>query len=135
MTLSVKSPQAFQALVKQDPKAAQAWLKEVAAHADNALSTEQLGAVNEALALKTDAFAKAPLPLDALFGTAAVAPVGDPALDLPVIHGKLTVDRGAKVQAGEQGYREWPDLKMTLTTDDGRKFSLESDHDNRTDIF
>src|SRR4051794_9244839 len=98
MTISVKSPQAFAALVKKDPKAAQAWLKEVAAHADNALSPDQLGAVKKALDQKTDAFAKAQLPLDALFGTAAAAPVGDPVLDLPVIHGKLSVDRGAKVQ-------------------------------------
>lgn len=136
MSISVKTPQAFQALVKQDPAGAKAWLKQVAAHADNALSAEQLAAVNKALELKTDAFAKAPLPLDALFGTAAVGAVGDnPALDLPVIHGKLTVDRGAKVQTGEQGYREWPDLKLTLTTDDGRKLSLESDHNSRSDIF
>ena len=61
--------------------------------------------------------------------------LGSPQLDLPVIHGTLSVDRGTQVRTGEQGYREWPDLKMTLTTDDGRTFSLESDHGSRSDIF
>jgi hypothetical protein len=137
MTISVHTLPAFQALVKRDPAAAQAWLKEVAAHSQNILSADQLGALKTAALLEADAFAKdtGSLPLDALFGAAPVMGAGNASLNLPVVHGKLTVDRGTKMVRGEQGYREWPELKLTLTADDGRTFLLESDHDNRNDIF
>jgi hypothetical protein len=137
MSISVKSPQAFQALVQQSPAQAKAWLKEVAEHSDGLLPADQLKAIETLANLKTDAFAQqaGTLPLDALFGTAAVATADNPSADLPVIHGKLTVDRGTNMRVGDQGYREWPDLKLTLKTDDGRELQLQSDHNQKNDIF
>jgi hypothetical protein len=138
MTIRVNSPKAFETLLKKDPKGAQAWLKEVAAHSDGLLPADQLATLEKVAAAKGDAFVKGAgkLQLDALFGTAAVAAIADnPAADLPVIHGTLTVARGDKMQLGEQGYREWPDLKLTLKTEDGRTFSLQSDHNQRSEIF
>lgn len=136
MTIRVTTPQAFVALLKKDPKAAQAWLKEVAAHSENIVPAAELATLQKVASLGTDAFTKsaAALPLDALFGTTAVAE-DDDKYDLPVVHGTLAVDRGARVQQGDQGYREWPDLKLTLTTEDGRSFGLESDHEAHNTIF
>jgi hypothetical protein len=137
MSISVKSPQAFQALVQQSPAQAKAWLKEVAQHSDGLLPADQLKSIEAIANLKVDAFAKqaGTLPLDALFGTVAVAAADNLDADLPVIHGKLTVVRGDKMQVGDQGYREWPDLKLTLKTEDGRELSLSSDNNQKNDIF
>ena len=138
MSIRVNSAQAFQALLKKNPAGAQAWLKEVAAHSDGLLPADQLASLTKLASAKADTFVKdaGKLPLDALFGTAAVGAVGDnPAADLPVIHGKLSVDRGDKVVRTDQGYRDFPDMKMTLTLDDGRKLSLTSDHNDKNDIF
>lgn len=138
MSISVKTPQAFVALVKKDPAGAQAWLKQVAQHSEGLLPADQLATLQKVAAAGKDAFIKgaATLQLDALFGTGPVGAIGDnPNADLPVIHGKLSVDRGTRMNIGEQGYREWPDLKLTLKADDGRSFTLESDHNARNDIF
>lgn len=138
MTIRVSSPQAFQALLKSNPAGAQAWLKEVASHSDGLLPAAELAALQKAAATSADAFAKTAgtLPLDVLFGTKAVGAVGEnPAADLPVIHGKLSVARGARIVREEQGYRHFPDMKMTLTLDDERKLQLSSDHSARNDIF
>jgi hypothetical protein len=99
------------------------------------ISADQADALKKAAELKTDAFAKADVPLDALFGAAPVTLSDNPTAALPVVHGRLTVERGERVQRGEQGYREWPDLKLSLKTEDGRTFALESDNNNRNDIF
>ena len=138
MSISVKSPQAFQALLKQNPAQAQAWLKEVASHSDGLLPAAELAALQQVASLKADKFTQgaSTLPLDALFGTVKVGALGEnPAADLPVIHGKLSVERGTRVVVGEQGYRDWPDMKMSFKTDDGRSFQLESDHSAKNDIF
>jgi hypothetical protein len=132
----ISSVPAFQSLLKKNPAAAKKWLAQVTAHSDGLLPEKQLAALKKLTALSQDKFARSAKgpALEALF-TAAAITSDDPPADLPIIHGKLAVDRGTRVVAGEQGYREWPDLKLTLTTDGGKKFFLESDHNARTDIY
>ena len=137
--MTITSAKALQTLAQQNPAAAKQWLSNVASHSEGALPAAQIDQLQKLAALKPDEFVKTlegNPSLVSLFAATKVAGLGgDPSLDLPVIHGTLTVDRGTKVVAGEQGYREWPDLKLTLTTEDGRKLALESDANNRQEIF
>lgn len=136
----IRSSADFQKVASQSPDKAQAWLKEVVKDAGPVLppalsaNLTQLGAMDQA---SFRAAATSPAVVD-LFGQVAKAALvtGSPMpAELPVLHGTMRVDRGATVRVGEQGYREWPDLKLTLELEGGKTLSLQSDLEGHSDIF
>lgn len=132
---TITSAAAFRALLQSNPERAKQWVERTAKHVDGVVPAADQRALAQLVALSTDAFvAQAGPKVDALFAVTA-PPTTDQPLDLPVVHGTLTVDRGSRVQKGDQGYREWPDLKLTLTLADGRTLSLSSDHEKKDETF
>lgn len=139
MAIPVTSQKSFVALAQKDPAAAKQWLKEVASHSDHLLPATEIKALEQLAALSTDAFVASVGNHGSLSGLFAATEINvlnaDQPADMPVLRGRLEVDRGAHPTIGAQGYREWPELELTLTMDDGRKVSLSSDNNTQNDIF
>jgi hypothetical protein len=135
-TLGPRSPAEYAQLVQANPGRARRWLDNVITTAGTGLPESLRASLTQLTSLAPDSFSMAGNSdaVASLFQVAASTAWVLPS-HFPPLQGTLRVERGSQVVLGAQGYREWPELKLTLTTPDGRTFVLQSDNDQSGEIF